>query len=396
VRGGWHDGRVSNVLAVDPFRAAFDEGSMADLRERLARSRLALPGGDGWERGVPGRWLSALLADWQAFDVSRFQARLDRLTHLRASLDGQLVHLVHMPGRGPDPMPLLLTHGWPGSFCEYLDLLPLLTDPQAHGGDPGDAFTVVVPSLPGFGFSAPPPPGGLTHSAVAALWHRLMADGLGYRRYAAHGSDLGAGVTAWLARAHADAVAGIHLATPGLPAPPAPWTPAEQAYFAEAESWTAEEGGYAHQQATKPSTLGAGLHDSPAGLAAWIGEKIVAWSSTTSDGQAAFSRDLLLGTLTLYWATGTITSSMQPYWAYRHTPGSALPAGQPPEVPTAVSVFGGEQVPFPKPPRELAERYFTITTWHEHDRGGHFPAVAEPQLLAQTLRDVLRPVRGSR
>ena len=237
-----------------------------------------------------------------------------------------------MPGRGPDPMPLLLTHGWPGSFCEYLDLLPLLTDPQAHGGDPGDAFTVVVPSLPGFGFSAPPPPGGLTHSAVAALWHRLMADGLGYRRYAAHGSDLGAGVTAWLARAHADAVAGIHLATPGLPAPPAPWTPAEQAYFAEAESWAAEEGGYAHQQATKPSTLGAGLHDSPAGLGAWIGEKIVAWSSTTSDGQAAFSRDLLLGTLTLYWATGTITSSMQPYWAYRHTPGSALPAGQPPAV----------------------------------------------------------------
>jgi pimeloyl-ACP methyl ester carboxylesterase len=293
-------------------------------------------------------------------------------------------------------MPLLLTHGWPGSFCEYLDLLPLLTDPQAHGGDPGDAFTVVVPSLPGFGFSAPPPPGGLTHGAVAALWHRLMADGLGYPRYAAHGSDLGAGVTAWLARTHGDAVAGIHLATPGLPAPPAPWTPAEQAYFAEAESWAAEQGGYAHQQATKPSTLGAGLHDSPAGLAAWIGEKIIAWSSTTSHGRTAFNRDLLLGTLTLYWATGTITSSMQPYWAYRHTPGSALPAGQPSEVPTAVSVFGGEQVPFPKPPRELAERYFTITTWHEHDRGGHFPAVAEPQLLAQTLRDVLRPVRVSR
>jgi pimeloyl-ACP methyl ester carboxylesterase len=305
---GW-----SNGLAVDPFRAAFGEGSMADLRERLARSRLALPEGDGWERGVPGRWLSALLADWQAFDVSRFQARMDKLTHLRAKLDGQLMHLVHMPGRGPDPVPLLLTHGWPGSVCEYLDLLPLLTDPQAHGGDPGDAFTVVVPSLPGFGFSAPPPPGGLTHSAVAALWHRLMTEGLGYRRYAAHGSDLGAGVTAGLARAHSDAVAGIHLATPGLPAPPAPCTRAEQAYFAEAESWTAEEGACAHQQATKPSALGAALHDSPSGLAAWIGEKIVAWSSTTSDGQTAFSRDLLLGTLTLYWVTGTITSSMQPY-----------------------------------------------------------------------------------
>jgi len=167
-------------------------------------------------------------------------------------------------------------------------------------------------------------------------------------------------------------------------------------HFAEVEAWTAEQGGYAHQQATKPSTLGAALHDSPAGLAAWIGEKIVAWSSITSDGRPAFDRDLLLGTLTLYWATGTITSSMQPYWAYRHTLGSVLPAGEPSPVPTAVSIFGGERVPFPKPPRELAERYFTITAWSEQDRGGHFPAVAEPQLLAQTLRDVFRPLRGRR
>ena len=255
--------------------------------------------------------------------MSRFQARLDRLTHLRASLDGQLVHLVHMPGRGPDPMPLLLTHGWPGSFCEYLDLLPLLTDPQAHGGDPGDAFTVVVPSLPGFGFSAPPPPGGLTHSAVAALWHRLMADGLGYRRYAATAATSEPGSQpGWpgsrrcrgghppsysgAARPARAVDAGNRCTSPrpragppkkaatltSRPPSPRPWVPAD---------------------------------DSPACLAAWIGEKIVAWSSTTSDGQAAFSRDLRLGSLTLYWATGTITSSMQPYWAYRHTPGSAPP-----------------------------------------------------------------------
>jgi pimeloyl-ACP methyl ester carboxylesterase len=387
---------VGSALDVEPVRVTFDEDVLNDLRERLGRSRLPAPDARGWERGVPGHWLGELLGDWQAFDTSRFQARLDQLTHLRASLDGQLLHLVHAPGRGPDPLPLLLTHGWPGSFCEYLDLLPLLTDPQAHGGDPADAFTVVVPSLPGFGFSAPPPPGGLGADAVAALWHRLMTDCLGYRRYAAHGSDLGAGITARLARAHADAVVGIHLATPGLPAPPPPWTAAEEAYFAETETWTAEEGGYAHQQATKPSTLGAALHDSPSGLAAWIGEKIVAWSSTASDGQPAFDRNLLLGTLTVYWATGTITSSMQPYWAHRHSSGSALPAGDPSPVSTAVSVFGGEQVPFPKPPRELAERYFTVTSWHEHDRGGHFPAAAEPQLLAQTLRDAFRPVRGTR
>jgi pimeloyl-ACP methyl ester carboxylesterase len=387
---------VSSAPAIEPVRAALGEEMLSDLRERLGRSRLPAPEADGgWERGVPGHWLAELLADWRAFDTSRFQARLDGLTHLRADLDGQLVHLVHAPGAGPDPLPLLLTHGWPGSFCEYLDLIPLLTDPAAHGADPSDAFTVVAPSLPGFGFSAPPPPGGLGAAAVADLWHRLMADGLGYPRYAAHGSDLGAGVTARLARAHPGAVAGIHLATPGLPAPPRPWTAAEESHFARAEIWTGEEGGYAHEQATKPSTLGVALHDSPAGLAAWIGEKIVAWSSTDSNGQPAFDRDLLLGTLTVYWATGTISSSLQPYWAYRHSSGSALPAGSPPAVPTAISVFGGERVPFPKPPRELAERYFTVTAWREHDRGGHFPAVAEPELLAETLRDVFRPARGT-
>jgi pimeloyl-ACP methyl ester carboxylesterase len=305
-----------------------------------------------------------------------------------------VIHLVHEHGRGPAPLPLLLTHGWPGSFCEYLDLLPLLTDPGAHGGDPGDAFTVVAPSLPGFGFSGPPPAGGLTAEAVARLWHRLMTEGLGYPRYAAHGSDLGAGVTAWLARARPGAVAGIHLATPGLPAPPEPWSPAEQAHFAEVSSWTGEDGGYAHQHATKPATLGAALHDSPAGLAAWIGEKVTAWSSTTADGQPAFPRDLLLGTLTLYWVTGTIATSLLPYWAYRHTPGSALPPGEPAPVPTAITIFGGERVPFPKPPRELAERYFNVTTWAEHDRGGHFPAIAAPQLLAEILRDAFRPLRS--
>ncbi|MFL6117263.1 MAG: epoxide hydrolase [Catenulispora sp.] len=384
---------MTRDLAVEPFQPLLDADALEELRVRLERLRLPPADTEGWERGVPTRWLARLLADWRAFDITRFQARLAGLTHLRTQVDGQMVHLVHAPGQGPDPLPLLLTHGWPGSFCEYLPLLPLLTDPAAHGGDPADAFTVVAPSLPGFGFSAAPPPGGLTAEAVAALWHRIMADGLGYTRYAAHGSDLGAGVTAGLARAHPDAVLGIHLATPGLPAPPPPRTPAEEAYAAEVEAWTAEEGGYAHEQATKPATLGAALHDSPVALAAWIGEKVEAWSSTAGAGRTAFDRDLLLATLTLYWATGTATSSLQPYWAARHTPGSALPAGSPPPTPTAVSVFGGERVPFPKPPRELAERHFTLTGWAEYDRGGHFPAVAEPRLLAGILRDTFRPLR---
>jgi pimeloyl-ACP methyl ester carboxylesterase len=391
-----HDGRMGGVrVGIEPLRPVVAGDAVAELMERLGRSRLPRPDAGGWESGVPAQWLADLLTDWRAFDVTGLQSRLDRLPHLAADVDRQRLHLLHVPGQGPDPFPLLLTHGWPGSFCEYLDLLPLLTEPQAHGGDSADAFTVVVPSLPGFGFSAPPPSGGLTAGAVADLWHRLMRDGLGYSRYAAHGSDLGAGITAWLARAHPEAVAGIHLATPGLACPPQPWTPAEEAYFAEVEAWTAEEGGYAHEQATKPMTLAAALLDSPVGLAAWIGEKVTAWSAVTSIGQPAFPRELLLDTLTIYWATGTIGSSLLPYWAYRHAVNTALPAEQPSTVPTAVSVFGGERVPFPKPPRELAERYFAVTNWSEHDCGGHFPAVAEPQLLAETLRRAFRPLRHS-
>jgi len=380
-------------VTVRPVLPGFDAAALEDLRGRLSAARLA-PDGGGWEQGVPRAWLAGLLADWQRFDTGAFQARLDQVAHFHASIGGQVIHLVREPGRGPAPLPLLLTHGWPGSFCEYLDILPLLTDPAAHGGDAGDAFTVIVPSLPGFGFSGPPPAGGLTSEAVAGLWHRLMTEGLGYPRYVAHGSDLGAGVTARLARAHPDAVAGIHLATPGLAAPPKPWSPAEQAHFAQVDAWTGEEGGYAHLHSTKPATLGAAVHDSPAGLAAWIGEKVIAWSSTTTAEQPAFPRDLLLGTLTLYWVTGTITTSLLPYWAYRHAPGAALQPGQPAPVPTAITIFGGEKIPFPKPPRELAERYFHLTTWAEHDRGGHFPAIAEPQLLAETLRDAFRPFRA--
>jgi pimeloyl-ACP methyl ester carboxylesterase len=372
------------VLASEP---------LADLAARLARTRLPADLWSGWEQGVPTGWLRSLLEDWRAFDPATLQLRLDGLRQLRAEVGGQTVHVVVAEGQGPDPMPLLLTHGWPGSFLEYLELLPLLCDPGAHGGNPSDAFTVIAPSLPGFGFSGPPPSSGLTGRQVAALWHALMNTGLGHQRYLAHGSDLGAGVTAWLARDHHDAARAIHLATPGIAPAPAPRTAAEKAYAAAVNAWTAEEGGYAHVQATKPSTLASALSDSPVGLAAWIAEKILAWSSTRADGSPAFDRELLLSTLTLYWATGTIGTSLLPYWAAGHNPGAPLPFDDPSPVPTAVSIFGGERVPFPKPPRELAERYYALTSWSEHPVGGHFPAVAEPQLLAQRLRDAFRDAR---
>ncbi len=383
---------MARSVAVEPMRVAFNPETVEDLSSRLERSRL--PGATGgWDLGVPGGWLAQLLSDWRDHDLVDLEKRIGLLEHRSADVDGQRVHFIHIQGVGPAAAPLVLTHGWPSTFCEFLPLIPLLTDPGNHGGDPADAFSVVVPSLPGFGFSGPPPDGGLTATEVGELWHAVMVDGLGYERYFAHGGDLGAGVTAWLARRHPEALDAIHLATPSLPAPPYPWSPAEEAHFEDVSAWTAEEGGYAHQQATKPTTLAAGLMDSPAGLAAWLGEKVTAWSSTDRDGRTLFPRRLLLDTLTIYWCTASVGTSFLPYWRHRHSPDVALPPGQPPAVPTAVSIFGGEMVPFPKPPRELAERYFQLAAWTVHDRGGHFPAVAEAQLLAEDLREAFRPYR---
>jgi pimeloyl-ACP methyl ester carboxylesterase len=386
---------MASQIRVDPYVPLLDAEALAELRRRLSATRPSpSPVAAGWERGIETTWLDDLLRDWAGFDVARFQQTLTGLPHFTAEIGDTTIHLLHVPGRGPDPMPLLLTHGWPGSFLEYLPVISGLTDPEAHGGDAADAFSVVVPSLPGFGFSGPPPPDGLSADDVASMWDCLMSDGLGYQRYTAHGSDLGAGITARLARAHPEHVAGIHLATPGLPAAPKPpLTAAEASYLEAATTWIAAEGGYAHQQSTKPATLATALADSPAGLAAWIGEKVLAWSPVHDDGGPAFDRELLLGTLTLYWATNTIGSSLLPYWAGRHLPVTDLADGAPASVPTAVSIFGGERIPFPKPPREMVARYFNLVRWAEHDRGGHFPAVAEPELLVDVLRATFRSSR---
>jgi len=375
-------------VALSDSRPRMDGKQIQALHARLETSRLIECASESWDRGTPTEWLRLLLNDWAAYSIEGLQETLDRLHHFRADIDGVAVHLVHAPSTVPGAVPLLLTHGWPSSFLEYLHLLPLLTNPPSGEGDSGLAFHVVAPSLPGFGFSSPPPPRGFNHSDVAALWHRLMVEGLGYRRFVAHGSDLGAGVTIRLPLSYPKSVAAIHLATPGLAAPPEPWSQPIRTHFREVEIWTAEEGSYAHQHATKPATVGAGLEDSPVALAAWIGEKLHAWSSPPT-GSPDTQRDWMLATLSLYWVTKTATTSLLPYWAHRHRPASARTVDEPPAVPTGIDIFGGENVPFPKPPRELAERYFRLTHWAEHDIGGHFPAVAAPNLLADHLRTVV-------
>jgi pimeloyl-ACP methyl ester carboxylesterase len=384
-----NDGMDDNELRVEEVSVGFKRDVIDELQARLVHSRPPADLGQGWERGTPAAWIAELLDDWRRFDFDAMQARLDGLTHYRVQVGDQALHFVRVEGSGPRPLPLLLTHGWPGSFLEYLKLIPLLTEPQAHLPHPTDTFTLVIPSLPGFGFSGPPPHQGRTARDVARIWHRLMADALGYDRYAAHGSDLGAGVTAWLAREHPSNVVGIHLATPGLAMPSDRRSPSQDRFAGAVNTWLAEEGGYMHQHATKPATLAAALSDSPAGLAAWIGEKVVAWSSERDDGIPAFDRDLLLSTLTLYWATNTIATSFLPYWAYRHA-NADLPADDPSPVPTSVTIFGGERIPFPKPPRDLAERFYHVTDWSEHPVGGHFPAVAEPEILAAEIRRFFR------
>jgi pimeloyl-ACP methyl ester carboxylesterase len=385
-------GMNGNTLRVEEVPVGFEPGTIEDLRLRLSRWRRAPDLGGGWERGTPTTWMADLLDDWLQFDVDALQGRLDALTHYQAQVEDQHVHVVRVVGSGPRPLPLLLTHGWPGSFLEYLKLIPLLIDPEAHAADPIDTFTLIIPSLPGFGFSGPPPHQGRTARNVASIWHRLMADGFGYQRYAAHGSDLGAGVTGWLARDYPTNVAGIHLATPGLAVPADRRSPAEERFAEAVARWAMEEGGYMHEHATKSATLAAAHCDSPAGLAAWIAEKVVAWSSEHVDGIPAFDRDLLLSTLTLYWATNTAATSLLPYWASQHAD-AALPVDDPSPVPTSVTIFGGERVPFPKPPRKLAERFYNVTDWSEYSAGGHFPAVAEPEILANAIRDFCRPLR---
>ncbi|MEP7357803.1 MAG: epoxide hydrolase, partial [Anaerolineales bacterium] len=312
-------------MDIKPFTVSLRPAVLDDLRERLENTRWPdeVPGA-GWDYGTSLRYMRALIDYWhEDFDWPAQERALNAFPHFLAEVDGQAIHFIHVRGRGPQPMPIIITHGWPSSFVEMLKLIPLLADPGAHGGDPADAFDVVVPSLPGFGFSQPRTARGpaRTHE----IWRRLMVDGLGYPRFAAQGGDVGARVTSALGRAYPDSLIGLHLSTVDLDWPtPMPaeseLSDAEKDYLARVEHWDDTEGGYRHIQATRPQSLAYGLNDSPAGLAAWIVEKWQAWSDCGGDPDNSFSQDELLTNITLYWATQTINSSMRYYYERRHDP----------------------------------------------------------------------------
>lgn len=367
------------------------EEVLSDLRERLGRTRWPgqLPG-IGWAQGTELGFLRKFCAYWrEEFDWRAQERRLNALPQFVARVQGQDIHFVHVRGHGPDPFPLILTHGWPSSFAEFARLVPLLSDPARYGAPAGDSFDVVVPSMPGYGFS-PAPHERFASSRVPELWAALMA-GLGYERFGAHGGDIGGGVSARLAQLYPELVAGIHVTNvygsikPGSRPP----TPIELAYLDRAGSWEREEGAYAEIQATRPQTLAYGLTDSPAGLAAWIIEKQRAWSDCGGVVEDAIGIDDLLANLTIYWATGSIASSLRPYWDSRNNPSPR--EWKPVTVPSAVAVFPKD---IDIPPREFAERYYNVQRYTRMPRGGHFPAIEQPEALAGDIRDFFRGLRG--
>jgi pimeloyl-ACP methyl ester carboxylesterase len=383
---------VSNPISVEPFTIAVDEAVLSDLRDRIRRTRWPNHSGSGWNDGADSAYIRGLVATWaDEFDWRAHERDLNRLAHYRATIDGLGIHFIHERGNGPDPLPIVLTHGFPSSFIEHLAVLPLLTDPAAHGGHAGDAFDVVISSLPGYGFSDPLDP--WLEGSVADLWCRLMRDGLGYQRFGAHGSDIGSGVTIELGRRHPEHLMGIHLSAFYLDPPPEPWPAGVREFIEAARRERAHDVAYSRMQATRPQTVAHGLSDSPAGLAAWIVDLFRAFSDCDGDVESTFSREQLLTNLTIYWVTSTIASSMRPYYDYEHAE-TTPPADIRIHVPSGFAVFADSYRPgSTRTPRELAEHTFHITRWTEMPRGGHFAALEEPHLLAHEIREFFRPLR---
>jgi microsomal epoxide hydrolase len=383
---------VPDYPDITPFRVAIPDADLADLRERLTRTRWpdALPG-VGWDYGVPTAYLRDLAEYWRTrYDWRAQERRLNEFPQFLTTIGGARVHFLHVRSPEPDALPLVITHGWPGSIAEFLRIIGPLSDPRAHGGDPADAFHLVVPSIPGFGFSGPTTETGWHVRRVATAWARLMAL-LGYPRYGAHGGDWGSTISRDLGVVDPDHVVGVHLtmlfaAQPRGEADRTELTDTEQARLRRAEWFTREQSGYFHLQSTRPQTLAYALTDSPVGQLAWIVEKFKEWTDSTDAPEDAVDRDQLLTNVMLYWLTGTAGSSARLYK-------EAMMARKPPEkstTPTGVAVFPHELAP---PIRQFAERDNNIVHWTEFDRGGHFAAMEQPDLLVGDVRAFFRILR---
>jgi pimeloyl-ACP methyl ester carboxylesterase len=378
--------------AIERFEIRVDDSDLEDLRSRLAQTRFPDQIEDtGWEYGIPIDYLRQLVAYWlETYDWRAQEARLNELPHFRTRIDGQSIHFIHARSAHADAFPLLLTHGWPGSVVEFLDVIPRLIDPEAHGGSAGDAFHVLAPSLPGYGFSEPTRTRGWDPWRIAAafteLMHRVHAS-----RYGAQGGDWGAQVAIRIGTLDSEHCAGIHLNMP-LAVPPreqVSLTEQDRADLAAMQQFARDESGYALEQSTKPQTVGVSLNDSPAGLLAWIVEKFRAWSDCDGHPENVFTRDQLITNVMTYWLTQTITSSARLYWELQHR-GSGK---EPPDyvgVPTGVARYPKEVIRFP---RVWVERSYNVTHWAEMPRGGHFAALEQPDLFVDDVRTFFRRLR---
>jgi pimeloyl-ACP methyl ester carboxylesterase len=380
-----------------PFSLHVDGEVLDDLRERLARTRWPdTPPLPAWETGTDPAYLRGLADYWRGgFDWRAQEARLNRLQQFRVPLAGIDLHYIHEPGVGPNPMPLLLVHGWPGSVFEFTKLIPLLVDPARHGGDALDAFTVVAPSLPGYTLSFRPGQTRFGVEEIAEAFAQLMTDVLGYARFGTQGGDWGAFITSRLALRHAARVLGIHLNLLAVrrdrKATHAP-SAEERVFLDELDHWLKEETGYQWIQGTRPQTLAFALSDSPVGLAAWIVEKFRAWTDNDGNPESAVARDDMLADITLYWVTAAIGSSFWPYYARMHRPWP-IPEDAPVSVPMGYAEFPKEIL---RPPRSLAERmYADIRRWTRMPKGGHFAALEQPEALAREIRAFFRPLRAN-
>jgi pimeloyl-ACP methyl ester carboxylesterase len=370
-----------------PHLIAIPEAALVDLKQRLALTRWPDQLEDaGWDDGTELCSLRALVDYWRdGFDWRRQEARLNRLAQFTAEIDGHRIHFVHERARRGQGIPLVITHGWPGSFVEMEKILPLLTDPDNHGAAGAPAFDVVVPSLPGYGFSSRPARRGVAAPAIADLWAKLMA-GLGYARFGAQGGDWGAGVTLRLGQRHAAHMIGIHfnLVPSGFLRRSQPdITEDEKAALNKAVKWNEDEGAYAHIHRTKPQTLAYALTDSPVGLAAWIVEKFRTWSDCGGEIESVFTRDEILTNISIYWFTETIRSSINLYRETRLAPQFLAPGEKIP-VPAGFANFPKELW---HPPQSYAHRFFSdVRRWTDMSVGGHFAAMEQPELLAAELR----------
>jgi pimeloyl-ACP methyl ester carboxylesterase len=375
---------------VERFRVEVPDAQLADLRSRLAESRFAMSSGErAWQAGTDPDYLRDLVAYWaDGFDWRKREAELNALPHQMAEVGGRRVHFLHFRADPAErPLPIILSHGWPSCFVEMLPLAVRLADPGQYGADRGDAFDVVVPSLPGFLYSdlLEEP---MTRAAMARHLHSLMTDVLGYRRYGAFGGDIGGAVSGWMGALFPDQVVGVHLIHPPIPGEfDPPPSSAEQAFLDADEAYDETDGGYSAIMGTRPDTIAAALIDSPAGQAAWIVDKLRDWSDCHGDLESRFDRDTLLTILTLYWVTGSIGSSFRQYYDWSHN------SPRPPiTVPAAVTLTAEPlYVDFP---REMAERACpNLLHWSTPGRGGHFMPFEEPELLASELRTFFRPLR---